>query len=160
MAKKQTSERTIIADNRRAYFDYDILEKIEAGIVLKGTEVKTLRLQGMSLKEAHAGSYNNEIALFNTHIAAYPHAHQKLQHEPYRIRSLLLHKKQMNKLLGSVKREGISLIPLRIFFNKKGIVKLELGVTRGRKKADKREAVKTREWKVEQGRLLKKSKQE
>ncbi len=148
-----------IADNRRARFDYEIKETIEAGIVLLGTEVRAIRSSGVSLKEAYASNHNNEIMLYNMHIPACPHAHKKLQHEPRRMRRLLLHRREINKLLGAVKREGIALVPLKLFFNKRGIAKLELGISKGRKKADKRAAIKQREWNTEQGRLLKKNHQ-
>ncbi len=150
-------QRKIIADNRRARFEYEIQETLEAGVVLYGSEVRALRSFGTSLKEAHAGVAGNEIALYNTYIAACPHANKKFQHDPKRVRRLLLHKREINKLSGASRRDGISLIPLQMFFNERGIAKIELGLSKGRKKADKRAFIKEREWKVEQGRLLKKN---
>ncbi|MCH9845611.1 MAG: SsrA-binding protein SmpB [Alphaproteobacteria bacterium] len=155
--KTDRATNDVKAYNRRARFEYEIGETIEAGIALTGTEVRAIRDSSVSLKEAYASDHNNEIMLYNMYIPPCAHAHKKLQHETRRMRRLLLHRREINKLIGAVKREGIAIVPLKLFFNKRGIAKIELGISEGRKKADKRAAIKNREWKVEQGRLLKKN---
>ncbi len=147
----------IIADNKQARFQYEIQETIEAGIALQGSEIKAIRDTGVSLKESYAAGRDSDIVLYNMHIPACSYAHKKLQHEPRRVRKLLLHRREINKLLGASKREGITLVPLKLYFNNRGIAKLALGISKGRKKQDKRAAIKDREWKVEQGRALKKT---
>ena len=142
--------------NRKARFDFDIKEKIEAGLALTGTEVKALRAGLVNIAESYAGVGAGDLFLFNATISPYGRAGAHLQHEPRRPRRLLVHKKQRDRLIGAMQREGITLIPLSIYFNGRGIAKLELGVAKGRKKEDKRAAIKDREWKREQGRLLKK----
>lgn len=140
--------------NRKARFDYEIEDKLEAGIVLTGTEVKALRAGRVNIGEAHAGIKEGEIYLFNATIGEYKQAGAHLQHEPRRPRKLLLHKHQRNRLIGAVQREGATLVPLSLYFNERGRAKLQLAVAAGRKKHDKRAAIKEREWKKEQGRLL------
>lgn len=140
--------------NRKARFDFEMEDKIEAGLVLTGTEVKALRAGLVNITEAYAGPTGGEIFLFNANISNYGKAGAHLQHEPRRPRKLLLNKRQRDKLIGAVQREGISLVPLSIFFNARGIAKLQLGVAKGRKKADKRAAIKEREWQREKGRLM------
>ncbi len=140
--------------NRKARHDYSIEERLEAGLVLTGTEVKALRAGLVNIAEAYATIAQGDIYLINATISVYGKAGAHLQHEPSRMRKLLLHKRERSKLIGAVQREGATLVPLSIYFNAKGRAKLELGVAKGRKKADKRAALKERDWKREQGRLL------
>lgn len=144
-----------IGYNRRANYDYEILEKLEAGIVLVGSEVKSLRTHKVNLTEAYAGlSRDSELFLYQMNIPKYALAN-KMNHEPKRTRKLLLRKKQLLRLIGQLKKGGISLIPLKIYFNEKGFVKVSLGLGKGKKSFDKREAIKQREWNREKSRLLK-----
>ena len=154
-ADKKPGESKTAAQNRRARFDYLIEEVLEAGIVLTGTEVKSLRTGQASIAESYATVKKGEIFLLNAHIPEYVRAHVKLQHEVRRPRKLLLHNNQMEKLVTAVSRKGITLVPLSIYFNKRGIAKVELAVASGKRKADKRDAVKKREWQKEKSRLLK-----
>jgi len=142
------------AQNRRARHDYFIEDTVEAGIVLVGTEVKSLRTGQASITEAFAREMNGELFLINAHIPEYRQAHRLLQHEVKRPRKLLLHRKEMGKLLGSIKREGVTIIPLSVYFNPRGIAKVELGLAKGKRKEDKREADKARDWSREKARLL------
>jgi SsrA-binding protein len=144
-----------VAQNRKARFEFAIQDKYEVGMVLTGTEVKSLRAGGVSIMEAYAGPTQGEIYLFNANFAEYQKAGSHLQHTAIRPRKLLMHKSQRNKLIGAVQREGISLVPLAIYFNAKGKAKLELGVAKGRKKEDKRAAIKDREGKREAARAMK-----
>ena len=142
-----------IAVNRRARYDYLIEDTIEAGIVLTGSEVKALRSGHGSIKEAHAGEMNGEIYLLNAHFSEYAPAARE-NHEPRRPRKLLLHKREREKLLGQLREKGVTLVPLSLYFNARGIVKLELGLARGKKKADKRETEKKRDWERQKARLV------
>jgi SsrA-binding protein len=141
-----------VAQNRRARFDYAIEDTLEAGLQLTGSEVKVLRQGLASIGEAYAAERAGEIVLLNAHFPIYPPAH--FNHEPGRPRKLLLHRREINKLLGAVKREGITLVPLAIYFNDRGRAKLELGIAKGRKKGDKRELEKTRDWQRDKARIL------
>lgn len=154
---KKEDNKKVAAQNRKARFDYFIEDALEAGIVLTGTEVKSLRAGGASINESYAGIKGGEVLLYNAHIPEYTQAHGKLQHEVRRARKLLLHKKQMSKLVGAVQRKGTTLVPLSIYFNDRGLAKIELGVATGKKKHDKRDAIKDRDWKKEKSRLLKTS---
>ena len=146
-----------VSNNRKAYYDYEILEKIEAGIVLCGSEVKSLRGRRISLSDAYAGlSRNCEVLLYQLHIPEYPAAN-RMNHVPKRTRKLLLHKRQISRLIGQLKNKGFSLIPLSVYFNQKGYVKVLLGLGCGKKNVDKRETIKQREWNREKARLLKKN---
>ncbi len=151
--KKDLGDGTI-AINRRARYDYDIQSSIEAGIVLTGTEVKSLRHNGASLNESHAGLKDGDIHLFNVQIAEYPNAPKAFQHEPKRIRKLLLHKRERDKLIGAIKRDGMTLIPVSIYFNKRGLCKLQLGLAKGKREIDKRETIKERDWARRKGNLM------
>lgn len=142
-----------VAENRKARFNYFIDEKIEAGLALTGTEVKSLRLGRASIGEAYAVEQGGELYLINANIPPYAAA-SRFGHEPTRPRKLLLHRGQINKLIGTMQRGGVTVVPLRLYFNARGIAKLELGVARGKKQADKREVTRDREWQREQGRLL------
>lgn len=143
----------VVADNRRARFDYFIKETLEAGIILTGTEVKSLREGRGSIKESHAGEKNGELFLMNAHIDAYSSGGYE-KHSPKRFRKLLLKRKERNRLFGAIKKEGITLVPLQIYFNHRGIAKVLLGLAAGKKQHDKRESEKERDWKRSQSRLL------
>lgn len=154
MNEKPTYNSTLIAENRKARFNYFIQEDMEAGIVLTGTEVKSLRTGRATITDAHAGEMQGELWIFNLNIPEYK-AGNRFNHEPKRPRKLLLHKKQIDKLLGLSKIKGFTLIPLKMYFNERGIVKILLGVGKGKKEYEKREAIKKRDWQREQRELLK-----
>ena len=143
----------VVADNRRAYYEYFVEEKFEAGIELKGTEVKSLRTGEGSIAESYAMVEGEEVYLVNSNIPQYSKG-SWMNHEPRRKRRLLLKKREIAKLNGSVTREGLTLVPLSIYFNSRGRAKVELAVARGKKAHDKRETIKERDWKREQQRLL------
>ena len=153
MAAKSERPRKIVADNRRARFNYEIGETFEAGIALTGTEVKSLRQGKATIAESYADSRGREIWLVNANIPEYLQAN-RFNHAPKRARKLLLHRRQIDKLIGAVEREGMTLIPLKLYFNEKGRAKLELALARGKKLHDKRESEKKRDWEREKGRLL------
>src|SRR5215210_7041304 len=142
-----------VADNRRARFDYVITDTLEAGIALTGTEVKSLRGGKATIGEAYAGPSGAEIFLFNAYIPEYLQAN-RFNHETRRPRRLLLHKRQIDKLIGATQREGFTVIPLKIYFNERGRAKVELGLGRGKKLHDKRETEKKRTWDRERSRLM------
>ncbi|HJS78999.1 MAG TPA: SsrA-binding protein SmpB [Vitreimonas sp.] len=153
MAKKEEPERKLIAENRRARFDYMIEETLEAGIQLVGTEVKSLRNGRANIAESYASPEKGELWLINATIPVYPPAGQ-FNHEPRRPRKLLVRSRELKRLMGAVEREGRTLAPLKLYFNARGIAKLELALARGKKAHDKREATKDREWKRQQARLM------
>ena len=153
MAAKTERKIKVVADNRKARFNYEIGEVFEAGIMLTGTEVKSLRTGKATIAESYADSRGGEIWLINSNIPEYLQA-SRFNHEPKRRRKLLLHKKQVNKLAGAVEREGMTLVPLRLYFNERGRAKIELALARGKKLHDKRETLKKRSWDRERGRLL------
>jgi SsrA-binding protein len=142
-----------VADNRKARFHYEIVETYEAGIALTGTEVKSLRGGKATIGEAYAGPSGDEFFLFNAYIPEYLQAN-RFNHETRRPRRLLLHKRQINKLIGATQREGFTVIPLKIYFNERGRAKVELGLGRGKKLHDKRESEKERTWNRERARLM------
>src|SRR5919202_6515467 len=143
----------VVADNRKARFNYEIVDTYEAGISLTGTEVKSLRTGKATIGEAYAGPSGEEFFLFNAYIPEYLQAN-RFNHETRRPRRLLLHKRQINKLIGATQREGFSIIPLKIYFNERGRAKVELGLGRGKKLHDKRETEKQRSWDRERSRLM------
>ena len=140
--------------NRRAKREYEILETFEAGIILSGPEVKSLRLGKANIGDAYADPKDGEIWLINCHISEYSHSSSNVEFSPLRPRKLLLHKKEIRKLSGSVQKKGLTLIVLKIFFNNKGYVKLELGLGRGKKDYDKRASEKQKDWSRQKQRLL------
>ena len=144
-----------IAENKKARFDYNITETLEAGIVLLGSEVKSLRLGKASIKESYASEEKGELFLINFNIPEYSLSARGQNHEPKRLRKLLVHKKEKNKVFGLVKREGFTVVPISCYFNKKGIVKILLGLAKGKKQVDKRETIKKRDWDRAKQRLLK-----
>ncbi|HTJ65404.1 MAG TPA: SsrA-binding protein SmpB [Alphaproteobacteria bacterium] len=154
MADSKDVPGKIAAQNRRARHDYQIEDTVEAGIVLMGTEVKSLRTGQASIQEAFAREQDGDLYLMNAHIPEYQQAHKLLQHEVKRPRKLLLHRKEMSKLMSSIKREGVTIVPLSVFFNPRGIAKVQLGVAKGKRKADKREADKARDWQRDKARLM------
>ena len=144
MAKEKEDQYKVVVTNRKAYHDYFIEEKFEVGIVLLGTEVKSLRDGRVNLVDSYASVREGEVFLHHCHISPYSHGNL-MNHDPLRVRKLLLHKKEINKLLGKTQQKGLTLIPLRLYFNDQGRAKLELGLAKGKKLYDRREAIKTRE---------------
>jgi SsrA-binding protein len=153
-AEERALAQRYVSLNRRARHDYFITDTIEAGLMLAGTEVKSLRTGQASIQEAFAMPKDGAIYLLNAYIPEYKQAGIHLQHETRRPRQLLLHKRQIDKMLGAVKREGMTLVPLGIYFNKRGIAKVEIGLAKGKQQKDKREAIKQREWKRDQARIM------
>jgi SsrA-binding protein len=143
----------LIAENRRARFDYFLEETFEAGISLTGSEVKSLRLGKANIAESYASAEGREIALVNAYIPEYGPAN-RFNHEPKRPRRLLLHRRQIDRMLGAVRRDGRTIIPTRLYWNDKGLAKLELAIAKGKSAPDKRQTVADRDWKREQGRLM------
>jgi SsrA-binding protein len=153
MAAKSESKTRIVAHNRKARFNYEIGETFEAGIALTGTEVKALRQGKATIAESYADSRGGELWLVNANIPEYLQG-GRFNHAPKRPRKLLLHKRQIDKLSGAVDREGMTIVPLKLYFNEKGRAKLEIAVARGKKLHDKRETDKKRSWDRERARLL------
>ncbi|MCU0640304.1 MAG: SsrA-binding protein SmpB [Candidatus Krumholzibacteria bacterium] len=144
----------IICTNRKARHDYEILETIEAGMVLRGTEVKSLRAGNAQLKDSYAAIEGNELFLLNAHISPYEMGN-RFNHEPTRTRKLLVHAKEIKRLLGKTQEKGLTLVPLKLYFNDAGKVKVELGLARGKKSYDKRRAIADRDAKRELARAVK-----
>lgn len=154
MAKAaQEARRKVVAENRRARFDYEILDTFEAGLELMGTEVKSLRDARASLADSYAGARGRELFLLNAHIPEYGLGN-RFNHEPRRPRRLLLHRRQIDKLLGGVQKEGLTVVPLRLYFNERGRAKAEIALARGKKLHDKRETQKERSWQRDKARLM------
>jgi len=151
--RTEEKQRKLVADNRRARFDYEIIDTYEAGIELMGPEVKSLRAGRTSLSDAYAVVKQGELFLMNVYIPEYREAN-RFNHETKRPRRLLLHKRQIDKLIGATQREGFTVVPLKIYFNESGKAKVELGLGRGKKLHDKREAEKERTWNREKARLI------
>jgi SsrA-binding protein len=143
----------LIAENRRARFDYFLEDTVEAGLALTGTEVKSLRNGRANIAEAYADVQGREIMLINADIPPYAQAN-RFNHEPRRHRKLLMHRKQIDKLIGAVQREGRTLIPVKLYWNEKGMAKLELAMAKGKKLHDKREATAERDWARDKARLM------
>jgi len=154
MAAKPESKFKLVSENRKARFNYAIDEVFEAGVALTGTEVKSLRSGKASIAEAYAASRDGELWLINSNITEYKQAGQFNNHTPKRPRKLLLHKRQINKLMGAIEREGMTVVPLKIYFNDKGRAKVEIALAKGKKLHDKRQTEKKRDWSRERGRLL------
>ena len=152
MAPKRESGK-LVAENRKARFNYDIEEKLEAGIALMGSEVKSLRAGKANIADSYAASEGGELYLINAHIAEYTQAGRS-GHAPTRRRKLLLHRKEIGRLAGAIQREGMTVVPLKLYFNKRGIAKVELGLAKGKKLHDKRETEKKRDWERQKGRLM------
>ena len=146
-------KKKTVAENRRARFDYFIDDVFEAGIALTGTEVKSLRFGEGSIAESYAEVREGQVWLVNSNVPEFSHGN-RFNHEPKRPRKLLLHEREIDKLTGAVERKGMTLVPLSIYFNGRGRAKVELALAKGKNVADKRQTVKEREWKREQGRLM------
>jgi len=144
----------IIAQNKKAYHDYDILDKVEAGIVLSGAEVKSLRAGMANLTGSYATIHKGELYLLNCHITPYDKAFRASEDEARRSRKLLLHKKQLTKLVGEISRQGITIVPLKLYFTPKSLIKVELGIAKHKKAAGKKQALKERDIKRESQREL------
>jgi len=153
MAAKPERRSKLVADNRRARFNYEIGETFESGIVLTGSEVKSLRAGKATIGESYADSRGGEMWLINSNIPEYQQA-GRFNHLPKRPRKLLLHQRQINKLAGAVEREGMTVVPLKLYFNERGRAKVEIALARGKKLHDNRETLKKRSWDRERGRLL------
>ena len=152
MARKALAKGTIAAQNRRARFDYHIEQVFEAGIVLTGTEVKSLRDGRASINEAYAGEMDGALFLINSHIPEYRAG--AFNHEPRRPRKLLMHQREIDKLLGAVKRGGMTLVPIAIRFNERGMAKVDLALAKGKQRFDKRSDIKDRDWQRQKARLI------
>ena len=150
---EEFDKKKIVAENRRARFDYAIETTYEAGIALTGTEVKSLRFGEGSIAESYAEVRGEEVWLVNSNVPEFSHGN-RFNHEAKRPRKLLLHEREINKLHGAVAREGMTLVPLMIYFNSRGRAKVELALAKGKKAHDKRDSIKERDWKREQGRIL------
>lgn len=153
MMSSNPDQYRVVAQNRRARFDYEILETLEVGIILIGSEVKSLRLGTSSINESFAGEMEGEIFLFNANIPEYLQAN-RFNHEPKRPRKLLMRKRQVSKFLTAIRRKGMTLVPIKLFFNAKGRAKLELGLGKGKKTVDKRNTIKERDWQRDKARLM------
>ncbi len=153
MARKKDDGFKIIADNRKARYEYAIGEVVEAGIMLMGSEVKSLRSGKTTIGESYAHAKDGELWLVNSYIPEYTQA-SRFNHEPKRTRKLLVHKREAARLAAAIQREGMTLIPLKLYFNAKGKAKLELGVAKGKKLHDKRASEKDRDWARDKARLL------
>ena len=152
MAKKQEG-RKVVAQNRKALHEYFIDERYEAGLVLSGTEVKSLREGRSTIGDAHAGEMQGDLWLFNAYIPEF-HGGNQFNHETRRPRKLLMRRRQIESLKGAVQRKGMTVVPLSIYFNERGWAKVELGLARGKKQVDKRESEKERDWQRDRQRLL------
>jgi SsrA-binding protein len=144
MAKETEDQYKVVATNRKAYHDYFIEEKFEAGMVLKGTEVKSLRDRRVNLQDSYASVKEGEVLLHHCHISPYSHGNL-MNHDPIRTRKLLLHRKEIDKLLGKTQQKGLTLVPLRIYFSARGRAKVELGLAKGKKQHDRRTSIRARE---------------
>ena len=153
MAEKNERPIKVVAENRKARFNYEIGEVFEAGLALTGSEVKSLRGGKATIAESYADARDNEIWLINSTIPEYLQA-ARFNHLPKRPRKLLLQRREINKLMGAVEREGMTLVPLKLYFNEKGRAKIEIALGRGKKLHDKRETERKRSWEREKGRLL------
>jgi SsrA-binding protein len=153
MADKNERKIKVVAENRKARFNYAVEDTLEVGLALTGTEVKSIRNGKATIAESYADARDGEIWLVNANIPEYLQAN-RFNHAPKRPRKLLLHKRQANKLIGAVEREGMTLIPLKLYFNERGRAKLELALAKGKKLHDKRETERKRSWDRERGRLL------
>lgn len=151
---KNKDDNGVVAVNRRARFDYELEDTFEAGIQLLGTEVKSLRAGKANIAESYVSPEDNEIYLINADIPPYDHGN-RFNHAPRRRRKLLLKKKEINKIAGSVARDGRTVVPLRLYFNERGIAKLQIALAKGKKTVDKRETKKERDWQRQKSRLMK-----
>ncbi len=154
MSPKKPFKKPPVVENRRARFEYYIEDEVEAGIVLVGTEVKSLREGKSNIQDAHAGEKDGDIYLFNMHISEYKGGN-RFNHEPTRPRKLLLHKKEIKKFIGQTKVKGMTIVPLSLYFNDNGMVKVKIGLAKGKKLHDKRATEKERDWGREKASIMK-----
>ena len=159
MAKKPIKSRPLIshgevAVNRRARYDYEMVEELEAGLILTGSEVKSLRAGAVNLGDAYAGPKNGKLVITNLHIGDYSNAPLSFRHEPTRPRELLVKKRERNRLIGAITKDRMTLIPIKLYFNRRGIAKLLIGLGKGKKQFDKRETIKQRDWQRQKNRIL------
>jgi SsrA-binding protein len=154
MAEKKKDDRKIVAENRKARFDYFIEETYEAGLALTGTEVKALRVGSINIGESYASAENGGIFLINAYIPEYQKAGAHLQHVPRRPRQLLLKAKEIVKIATGIEREGMTVVPLELYFNARGRAKLKIGMAKGKKLSDKRETSAKRDWQRDKARLM------
>jgi SsrA-binding protein len=150
---ERVQTRKLVAQNRRAHHDYFIDDRVEAGLILSGTEVKSLREGRATINEAYAGEIGGELYLFNAYIPEF-HGGNRFNHETRRPRKLLLRKREVDRLSGAIRREGMTLVPLQLYFTPRGWAKVELGLARGRKAHDKRALIKERDWQREKQRIM------
>jgi SsrA-binding protein len=153
MAKTDVSAVRVAAQNRKARHDYSIEDSLEVGIVLTGSEVKSLRAGRATITEAYATDQGGELFLINAYIPQYEQAGPQ-NHEPRRPRKLLAHHRQIGRLAGAVQRQGMTLVPLKLYFNDRGMAKLELGVAKGKRAYEKRDATKKRDWERDKARIM------
>lgn len=146
--------RKVVADNRKARYNYAIEDVFEAGIELRGTEVKSLRQGKSNISESYAAEYRGEMMVYNIYIPEYTQGN-RFNHEPRRPRKLLMHRRELNNLFSAVQRDGKTIVPLRVYFNEDGRAKIEVALARGKKDHDKRQTEKTRDWNREKQRLMK-----
>lgn len=151
--KKNGASRKVVAENRKARRNYEIEETFEAGLALTGSEVKSLRAGKANIAESYASDEDGELFLLNSHIPEYAQA-SRLNHSPRRPRKLLLHRKEIHKLMVGIQREGMTIVPLKLYFNDRGIAKLEIGLAKGRKLHDKRQVERKRDWDRQKARLM------
>lgn len=151
--RAEAGPRKLVAQNRKAFHDYAVEERFEAGLMLTGTEVKSLREGRATIAEAHAGDMGGELYLFNAYIPEF-HGGNRYNHETRRPRKLLLRRREVDRLAGAVRREGMTLVPLALYFTSKGWAKVEIGLAKGKKAHDKRAAIKERDWQREKQRVL------
>ncbi len=155
MAKKKNSAGSnVAAENRKARYNYEILDTIEAGLMLTGSEVKSLRAGKASIAESYATEEGGELWLINSNLPEFLQAN-RFNHEPKRRRKLLVHRTQLNRLAGAVQKDGMTLVPLRIYFNDRGVAKLALALAKGKNAPDKRQTIKERDWNRQKQRILK-----
>jgi SsrA-binding protein len=152
MAQKSESGK-LVAENRKARFNYEIEDKLEAGLALTGSEVKSLRAGKANIADSYASDEGGALYLVNAHIAEYSQA-GRANHDPTRPRKLLLHRRELDRLRGAIQREGMTVVPLRLYFNARGLAKVQLGLAKGKKLHDKRETEKKRDWERQKGRLM------
>lgn len=160
MSDKKKQKKTYISSgeqialNRQARFNYHLGDEFEAGLELSGTEVKSLRLGRVSINEAYIGEENGEMFLINSNIPVYDPAPKYAQHDPKRHRKLLLHKREINKLRGAIQQDGKTIVPLKMYFNKRGIAKMLIAIGTGKQAHDKRQTEKNRDWQRQKARII------
>lgn len=153
-AKPSQTAGKVISKHRRAGFDYFINESLEVGLVLTGTEIKSLRTGRCSISESYVRAYQGELFLCQAHIGQYAQAGSHLRHDTLRARKLLLHRRQLKRIVGAIQREGVTAVPLDLHFNHRNFAKMQLGLARGKRKRDKRAAEQKRDWLRSQARIL------